>query len=174
MQNDHELIKKYQNGDLSAYDELVKGHLSNTIGFFFKITGNRMAAEDLAQDVFFKLYRHLKKFRFESSFSTYLYRVNLNTANSWLKRNKWKNILHLDQAPEKSERDTELENEWTRKELWDAVAKLPNKQRIVVIMRVAEEMPYKDIAEVTGMKEGTAKVNFHHAVRSLKEWLNDD
>ena len=174
MQNDHDLIKEYQNGNISAYDKLIKNHLSNTVGFFFNITGDRMVAEDLAQDVFFKLYTHLKKFRFESKFSTYLYRVKLNAANSWLKRNKWKNILHLDQAPEKSERDTELENEWTRKELWDAVAKLPNKQRIVVIMRVAEEMPYKDIAEVTGMKEGTAKVNFHHAVRSLKEWLNDD
>ena len=90
------------------------------------------------------------------------------------KRNKWKNILHLDQAPDKGERDTELEQEWTRKELWDAVAKLPNKQRIVVIMRVAKEMPYKEIAKVTGMTEGTAKVNFHHAVRSLKEWLNND
>ena len=71
MQNDHELIKKYQNGDPSAYDKLVKDHLSNTIGFFFNIIGNRMASENLAQDVFFKLYRHLKKFRFESSFSTY-------------------------------------------------------------------------------------------------------
>ena len=174
MQNDHDLIKEYQNGNISAYDQLVKNHLSNTIGFFFNITGDRMAAEDLAQDVFFKLYTHLKKFRFESKFSTYLYRVNLNVANSWLKRNKWKNILHLDQAPDRGERDTALEQEWTRKELWDAVAKLPNKQRKVVIMRIAKEMPYKEIAEVTGMSEGTAKVNFHHAVRSLKEWLNDD
>ncbi len=174
MQNDHDLIKEYQNGNISAYDQLVKNHLSNTIGFFFNITGDRMAAEDLAQDVFFKLYTHLKKFRFESKFSTYLYRVNLNVANSWLKRNKWKNILHLDQAPDRGERDTTLEQEWTRKELWDAVVKLPNKQRKVVIMRIAKEMPYKEIAEVTGMSEGTAKVNFHHAVRSLKEWLNDD
>ena len=174
MQNDHDLIKEYQNGNISAYDQLVKNHLSNTIGFFFNITGDRMAAEDLAQDVFFKLYPHLKKFRFESKFSTYLYRVNLNMANSWLKRNKWKNILHLDQAPDRGERDTTLEQEWTRKELWDAVVKLPNKQRKVVIMRIAKEMPYKEIAEVTGMSEGTAKVNFHHAVRSLKEWLNDD
>ena len=174
MQNDNDLIKEYQNGNISAYDQLVKNHLSNTIGFFFNITGDRMAAEDLAQDVFFKLYTHLKKFRFESKFSTYLYRVNLNVANSWLKRNKWKNILHLDQAPDRGERDTTLEQEWTRKELWDAVVKLPNKQRKVVIMRIAKEMPYKEIAEVTGMSEGTAKVNFHHAVRSLKEWLNDD
>ena len=119
-------------------------------------------------------YTLISKFRFESKFSTYLYRVKLNAANSWLKRNKWKNILHLDQAPDKGERDTELEQEWTRKELWDAVAKLPNKQRKVVIMRIAKEMPYKEISEVTGMPEGTAKVNFHHAVRSLKEWLNND
>ena len=82
--------------------------------------------------------------------------------------------MHLDQAPDTGERDTELEQEWTRKELWDAVAKLPNKQRKVVIMRIAKEMPYKEISEVTGMTEGTAKVNFHHAVRSLKEWLNND
>ncbi|GIS54573.1 hypothetical protein Ct9H90mP29_16150 [bacterium] len=82
--------------------------------------------------------------------------------------------MHLDQAPDTGERDTELEQEWTRKELWDAVAKLPNKQRKVVIMRIAKEMPYKEISEVTGMNEGTAKVNFHHAVRSLKEWLNND
>ena len=174
MQNDHDLIKEYQNGNISAYDQLIKNHLSNTVGFFFNITGDRMVAEDLAQDVFFKLYTHLKKFRFESKFSTYLYRVKLNAANSWLKRNKWKNILQLDQAPDKGERDTELEQEWTRKELWDAVAKLPNKQRKVVIMRIAKEMPYKEISEVTGMSEGTAKVNFHHALRSLKEWLNDD
>ena len=174
MQNDHDLIKEYQNGNISAYDQLIKNHLSNTVGFFFNITGDRMVAEALAQDVFFKLYTHLKKFRFESKFSTYLYRGKLNAANSCLKRNKWKNILHLDQAPDTGEMDTELEQEWTRKELWDAVAKLPNKQRKVVIMRIAKEMPYKEISEVTGMTEGTAKVNFHHAVRSLKEWLNND
>ena len=72
------------------------------------------------------------------------------------------------------ERDNELERSWTRKELWDAVAKLPNKQRIVVIMRIAKEMSFKNISQVTGMTEGTAKVNFHYAVKSLKEWLNND
>lgn len=86
MQNDQELIKEYQNGDRSAFDKLVRRHLSNTIGFFYTITQDRMVSEDLAQDVFFKLFRHLKKFRFQSSFSTYLYRINLNTANSWFTR----------------------------------------------------------------------------------------
>ena len=62
MQNDYELIKEYQNGDRSAFDKIVRNHLSNTIGFFFTITRDRMVSEDLAQDVFFKLFRHLKNF----------------------------------------------------------------------------------------------------------------
>lgn len=174
MQNDHELIREYQNGNKSAYDEIVKRHLSNTVGFFFNITGNQMVSEDLAQDVFFKLYKHLAKFRFKSAFSTYLYRVNVNTANSWLIRDKWKNFLHLDQAVDRGRKDYQLEFEWTRKELWDAVAKLPKKQRQVVMMRITEELPYKEISNVTGMSEGTAKVNYHHAVKKLKEQLRND
>jgi RNA polymerase sigma-70 factor (ECF subfamily) len=133
-----------------------------------------MASEDLAQDVFYKLYRHLKKFRFESAFTTYLYRVNINTVNTWLTRNKWKNFLHLEDAPDHGELDTSLENEWTRKELWDAIAKLPKKQRTVVMMRIAQDLPYKEISEITGMSVGSAKVNYHHAVSTLKEWLSDE
>ena len=174
MQNDHELIQDYQDGNLSAFDEIVRRHLSNTIGVFFNISRDQMASEDLAQDVFYKLFKHLKNFRFESAFTTYLYRININTANSWLTRNKWKNFLHMDQTPDRGELDTSLENEWTKKELWDAVAKLPKKQRTVVMMRIAQELPYKDISAVTGMSVGSAKVNYHHAVQSLKDWLNHD
>jgi len=174
MQNDHELIQDYQNGNLSAFDEIVRRHLSNTIGFFYNITRDQMASEDLAQDVFYKLYKHLKKFRFESAFTTYLYRINMNTVNTWLTRNKWKNFLHLEEAPDRGEHDTSLENEWTRKELWDAIAKLPKKQRTVVMMRIAQDLPYKEISEITGMSVGSAKVNYHHAVSSLKEWLSDE
>ena len=174
MQNDHELIKEYQNGNRSAFDKIVRNHLSKTIGFFFTITGDKMAAEDLAQDVFFKLYKHLKKFRFKSSFSTYLYRVNLNTANSWLNRNKWKNILGLDQAPEKGERDTRVEDEWHRKELWDEIGRLPKKQRSVVVMRITEELSYEEISKITGITAGSAKVNYHHALKTLKDKLHHE
>ena len=59
--------------------------------------------------------------------------------------------MHLDQTYEKGERDTEIEDEWNRKELWDSVAKLPKKQRSVVIMRIAQELPYKEISLMTGI-----------------------
>ena len=89
MENDHELIKLFQNGNQTAYDRLIRRHLSNTVGFFYNITGDKMVAEDLAQDVFFKLFKTLKNFKFQSAFSTYLYRTILNTVNSWFTRNKW-------------------------------------------------------------------------------------
>ena len=174
MEIDQKLIRDYQDGDKTAFDTIVKRHLSNTVGFFLTITGNRMVAEDLAQDVFFKLYKYLKKFRFKSSFTTYLYRTNANTANSWLRRNKWKNILQFDQVSERGELDTETEKEWKRKELWVAVAKLPKKQRSVVTLRIAQELSYKDISDITGMSEGSAKVNYHHALNKLKKWVRDD
>ena len=153
---------------------LVRKYLSRTVGFFITVTGNKMLAEDLAQEVFFKLFKSLKNFRFQSAFSTYLYRINLNTANSWYRRKKWKNLLHLEQIFNLQKIDTTIEDEWINKELWNAVSNLPKKQRSVVIMRVAEELSYKEISAVTGMSEGTAKVNFHHALQSLKKVLNNE
>ena len=174
MKNDHELIKIFQKGDKGAYDRLVRKYLHNTVGFFYTITGDRMVAEDLAQDVFLKLFNNLRNFKFQSAFSTYLYRINLNTANSWFARNKWKNLLHLDQIINQQNKDNSVAKEWLNKELWDAISKLPEKQRSVVVMRVAEELPYKEISTITGMSENTAKVNFHHALQTLKEVLNND
>ncbi|MGY8788344.1 MAG: RNA polymerase sigma factor [Fidelibacterota bacterium] len=54
------------------------------------------------------------------------------------------------------------------------MSRLPKKQRTVVMMRIAQELPYKDISKITGMSVGTAKVNYHHALTSLKEWLSDE
>ena len=121
-----------------------------------------------------KLYKNLKNFRHESSFSTYLFRINSNVANSWITRNKWKNILHLDQTHERGEIDSSIEKDWARKELWDEISKLPKKQRKVVILRVTDGLSYRDISEITGISEGTAKVNFHHGLKRLKEKLNND
>ena len=170
MRSDNELIKDFQSGQQAAFDELVKRHLSTVYTFFRRITGDDMAAEDLAQDVFYKLFKHLKKFRFDAEFTTYLFRVNINTASTYLRRSRWRNLLHLDEAPETSEASNE-NWQWSRTELWNAVARLPKQQRLVVIMRIAQEIPYKDIARILGTSESTAKVNYHHGVKKLKEQL---
>ena len=173
MHDDNNLIQKFQSGDEKSFDKLVEIHLHNVFGFFLKITRDEMVAEDLSQDVFMKLYKNLKNFRHESSFSTYLYRINMNTANTWITRNKWKNILHIDQIPERGEIDRTNEEEWKRKELWDGISKLPKKQRTVVMLRISDSLSYKEISNITGMSEGSAKVNYHHAIKRLKEILDD-
>ena len=174
MLDDNELIQKFQNGDEKAFDQLVRNNLNNVFGFFMKVTRDEMAAEDLAQDVFMKLYKNLKNFRHDSNFSTYLYRINSNTVNSWVTRNKWKNLLHLDQAPDKGEYDMKNEVEWTKEELWNEISKLPNKQRRVMILRITDALSYSEISKITGTSEGTAKVNFHHGLKKLKEVLSND
>ncbi len=168
MRTDNELIKEFQEGKEAAFNELVDRYLSSTYGFFTKFTDSKEEAEDLAQDVFIKMYKALKKFRFESEFKTYLYRANINMSNTYLRRNKWKNMLHLDQISEPEYIDTTNEDKWKRKELWNAIARLPKIQRMVVTMRTTENLPYKEIAKIMNISENSAKVNYHHAVESLK------
>ena len=73
MKTDEELIKEFQDGSEEAFNDLVKRHINETYGFFIKFTADPVEAEDLAQDVFIKMYKALKKFRFQSKFKTYLY-----------------------------------------------------------------------------------------------------
>ena len=122
MHKDHELIRKFQNGDSKSFDKLVRAYLPQMMGFFIKITNDRMLAEDLCQDVFLKLFKYLKKFRFESTFKTYLYRININTANTWITRNKWRNILGLDKVPEPTQLNQDIERDWKKIELKEAIS----------------------------------------------------
>ena len=171
MKKDQELIQDFQNGNEEAFNELVRRYLDLVHGFFQKLTNDEMEAEDLAQTVFIKLFKSLKKFRFESEFNTYLYRVNANTANTYFKRNKWRNIPHLDQMVEPSFDDNQQDREWKKEELWSAISRLPKKQRSVVMMRISEMLPFKDIGNILHMSEGTAKVNFHHGIKRIKVLL---
>ena len=173
MRTDNELIKDFQKGSEEAFNVLVDRYLTNTYGFFRKFTDSNEEAEDLAQNVFIKMYRSLKKFRFESEFKTYLFRANVNMSNTYLRRTKWRNMLHLDQAPETSFVDNSVEDAWMKKELWDAIATLPKRQRMIMTMRLTESMPYKEIANTLNISENSAKVNYHHAVAALKEKFNE-
>jgi len=173
MKKDNELILEYQNGSITAYDELVRRHLDGTYNFFLKIAQDAMDAEDLSQDVFIKLHKTLKKFRFEANFKTYLYRVNVNTANNYLQRSKWRKWLHLDDSPEQVDDSPSIEQKWARKEVWDAIAKLPKTQRMVVTMRITQDLPHKDIAVIIGISENSVKASYHYGINKLKEQLGN-
>ena len=81
--------------------------------------------------------------------------------------------MHLDQISNLGEEDKKVEQEWSRKELWEAISRLPNKQRIIVVMRIAQELSYREIHKITGITEGAGKVHFHNALKSLKNTLGN-
>ena len=118
MKTDEELIKEFQGGSEKAFNDLVKRHINENYGFFIKFNADPVEAEDLAQDVFIKMYKALKKFRFQSKFKTYLYRANMNMSNTYLKRSKWRNLLHLDPAPEPIHFDTVNEDNMKYYKAW--------------------------------------------------------
>jgi len=93
-------------------------------------------------------------------------------ANSFFRKKKWKNLLHLDEVPEQGYYDNSIDNKWKKEELWNAVAKLPSSQRKVLTLRIARELKYKEIAQILKISENSAKVNYHYAIKTLKGRLS--
>jgi RNA polymerase sigma-70 factor (ECF subfamily) len=172
MKSDNELIKDYQNGDVEAFNELVRKHLNMTYNYFLSITQDRVESDDLSQKVFLNLINGLKNFRFQSSFNTYLYRVKINVLNSYFFKNKWNSFLHLDQIKEPSIDDSTHEKAFLSKELWENIEILPKKQRNVIVLRIANQLSYKEISEVLSISEDAAKNNYVHGVKNLKKRMN--
>ena len=172
MNEDHILIKEFNDGNIESFNKLLIKYLGSTYNFFLKITGDIMVSEDLTNEVFLILFKKLNKFRYEAKFSTYFYRIKLNKANSWIARDKWKKLLHLDQIKDPLISKERIEKEYVKIELRRQINKLPKKQREIVFLRIYEQLSYKRIFELTGIKENSAKVNYFHALKTLKRKMN--
>ena len=131
-----------------------------------------MVSEDLTNDVFFILFKKLNKFRYEAKFSTYFYRIKRNKANSWIARDKWKKLLYLDQVKNPLISQGRIEKEYVRIELRRQINKLLKKQREIVFLRNYEQLSYKKIFELMRIDENSAKVNYFHALKTLKRKMN--
>lgn len=187
IKDDSDLVKAFQSGDMISFDELVLRYKDRVFSLCYRFTGNFHDAEDCAQDVFLKVYRSLMKFRFESSFYTWLYRITLNTCKSRLKSIRimdMKKISYMDnqedrgedyQALEKGDEDkspiTELEKIERIRLVQNAINSLPAWQKDMIILRDIEGLSYEEITRITGYRLGTLKSKLSRARHSLKEKL---
>ena len=184
-ERDAELIKRFVSGDLSAFDELVEHHSAKSYQIAFGLLGDKLDAEEVVQDAFVKVYKNLKNFRGDSSFSTWLFRIVTN-----LSRNKYHwhrrrgadvNIsisdrfsdddnvkLDLDIPDNRMEPSRELENRETGMQILDAINRLPDKLKEVIVMRHIEDMSYSEIAEQLKCELGTVKSRLARAREALK------
>ena len=184
---DAALVRAFQAGNKASFDELVLRHKDRLFNLCFRFLGDYQEANDSAQEVFVKIYRSLKRFRLESAFSTWLYRIAVNTCKNKLKSSEYrrkKKMVHLDNPGTVEGKTHVLEMrddtqspllELERKERLNlirrAIDSLPPAQKMVVVLRDLEELSYEDIANITGYSLGTVKSRLSRARLDLRKKL---
>jgi RNA polymerase sigma-70 factor (ECF subfamily) len=171
--DDEIAIRAIRAGELRAFDELARSYRSRIHGICFRYTGNRADAEDLAQEVLLRIYRGLESFRAESSFRTWVYRITVNVCLNWVASRKPFDALDAETPDARPSVLEKLLRGESRGELRRAVARLPDRQRMTVLLRVYEELSHKEIAEVMACPIGTVKANFFFALKNLRKRLGE-
>ncbi len=175
--DDSAVVAAFLAGNKRGFNELVERYQSRLLNFVYRTTGDRERAEDLVQETFIRIYRHLHRFDQTKKFSTWAYTIASNLAKNEL-RNRSRNPLVLFQALKKSwdadQRPLEWEDNTYRpddlyrkrhlKQLVEsAVGELPEHHRHVFVLREMEGKTYEEIAEITGCNLGTVKSRLNRA-----------
>lgn len=167
---DKDLVHRTQDGDLSAFNHLVAKYRNRVVGVATRMLGDRVEAEDVAQDVFVKAYRGLGRFQGEALFSTWLYRITANSClNQRRRRRPEAQISEGADDPELFLSDPSsnphhlLEQKELKIFLEKSIQSLPEEQRIVLILRDIEGLSYEAIADALGLELGTVRSRLHRA-----------
>jgi RNA polymerase sigma factor (sigma-70 family) len=173
---DEVLIIEFQKGDVRAFNDLIRRYQERVYWIARRILGNHADADDVAQEVFIKVYDSLKGFRSESSFYTWIYRVSVNAALNLLRKRRIRDFVRFDEliAPLLSDEprpDEHLESSERKQLIDEAIGKLPAKQRTVFVLRYYENLPYEEIAKMLKRSVGGMKANYFQAVQKISRYL---
>ncbi len=173
-----ELIDPARKGDRAAFDEIVRRTYDDTYTLAYRLTGDPDDAGDVAQEAYIRAYRHLRRFRGDARFTTWLYRITANCAATYMGRRKrdQHDELSDDSAIDASpDNDPELRADAAalRAEVQAALRRLPERLRAVVVLRDVYDLSHRAIAEELGITETAAKVRLHRARRRLRELVFD-
>ncbi|HEX7952989.1 MAG TPA: RNA polymerase sigma factor [Burkholderiales bacterium] len=172
---DAELIAAWKAGDQRAATELVERHAS-ALARFAASCGAREDIDELVQDTFVRAFASLDGFRGDSGFRTWLFsierRLLIDRMRAERRRPKSAELTDDAASTNFDALDSMVGGETVAK-VRKAVERLTHTQREVFVMRVTEGLSYKDIADAVGTTEGAARVHYHNAMRSVKEWLDE-
>jgi RNA polymerase sigma-70 factor, ECF subfamily len=185
--SDTELILKIQEGEDSAFEQLVYRYDMHVLSIALKYSGDNDDAMDIYQEVFIRAYKGLKKFRFQSEFSTWLFRVTTNVCLTYKSKQKKRERLSLSYTDEEEQNsivnnlrseesdDPEivLDNSEIIKNVKLAVNRLTAKQKYCFTLKYLEGYKLREIAVMMDCKEGTVKKYLFDAVRKVREFLKE-
>jgi RNA polymerase sigma-70 factor, ECF subfamily len=171
------LVTAARDGDREAFDELVKATYAESYTLALRLTGNEEDARDVVQEAYIRAFRGLQRFRGDAQFSTWMYRITANCANTHLgKRNKHRHEDlddHEGVADDRPAGDPQAQADAAalRDRLGVALEGLPPKLRQVVVLRDIYDLPHEAIAAELGISETAAKVRLHRARKKLRDDL---
>ena len=182
--SDEALVKRVQQGDVSAYNILVIKYQHKVAQIISKFVGNSADVNDVAQEAFIKAYKAINNFRGESSFYTWLYRIVVNAAKTYLESNsKRKNHIDVDSEEFQSidsqgvltsreSPDKIIESQELQQVILSAMNELPEELRQAIMLREVEGMSYEDMADLLQIPIGTVRSRIFRARQFIEEKMS--
>jgi RNA polymerase sigma-70 factor (ECF subfamily) len=180
------LVRNAKNGDLEAYDQLVRLYRERIYATIYHMTANHEDANDLAQESFIKAFQVLKSFKGGSSFYTWLYRIAVNKTINFLKQRKKRIQISLNDLDFNAEHDPDLvaliSDKTPRREadlrelqekLNEALLKLSESHRLVVVLHDVQGLSHDEIAKVMDCNIGTVRSRLFYARQQLQAWMSN-
>lgn len=185
---DAELVERCQAGDTAAFDQLVSRYRTRVFGMIYNMVHSEQDAWDLAQDSFLKAWKSIGRFRGQSSFYTWIYRIVMNVTIDWLRKKQVKGGgAEFDDAIQLREIEpasrtvpkadalphVRLQDQEIRARIDAAIEQLSPEHRAVILMKEIEDMQYNEIAEAMGCSIGTVMSRLFYARKRLQNLLRD-
>lgn len=181
------LVEESRKGNVDAFEELIKDYKRVAYNIALRILRNVEDAEDASQEALIKVYKSIQNFNMQSTFKVWMYRIVVNTCIDF-KRKKNINVVSIDEgidiggdnqvyreiADDSANPDVLLEKNFNSKVINDAVSKLEDDYKAIIILRDIQGFSYSEIAEILSCNLGTVKSRLNRARKSLKEILENE
>lgn len=172
MDEDSILMLKFKEGDVSAFETLMRKYKKQVLNVVYRYLGNSNEAEDIAQEVFIKVYQGGSNYKPTAKFFTWLYRITANLCTDYRRKKKPVFVQMDDKELAAKERaDGRVEEKRIEEIVRNALDKLPAQQRIAVVLNRYDELTMEEIADVLKMPVNTVKSLIHRAKISLKNYI---
>lgn len=178
------LVAKSKKGDVAAFEELISGYEKKAYNIAYRMMGNEEDAKDMAQEAFIKIYKSIKNFREESSFSTWLYRIVTNVCLDEIRKRKRNETVpleisiqnddgaaHIELGADKETPDDIYERIEKRQLIFNAINSLSEDYKTVIVLRDVQGFGYEEIASMLNCSLGTIKSRINRARNALKDKL---